>query len=111
MTHEFNRPCPDCGAKANEQHNDGCDVERCPDCGGQLISCACGGDITMPRLQWTGEWPGKAECQEFGWYVKMVQGKGWVSCEKDDPGAYEDLNRLHRDSVWDKERGRYILPA
>lgn len=31
--------CGDCGAKYSEQHLAGCDVERCPVCGLQLISC------------------------------------------------------------------------
>lgn len=33
--------CHDCGANEGELHQFGCDMERCPFCGGQLISCEC----------------------------------------------------------------------
>ena len=33
--------CGDCGAKPGHYHHSGCDCERCPVCGGQLISCHC----------------------------------------------------------------------
>lgn len=33
--------CYDCGCKTNEFHDLGCDFEKCPVCGGQLISCEC----------------------------------------------------------------------
>lgn len=33
--------CGDCGAHYGHYHHPGCDIERCPICGLQLISCDC----------------------------------------------------------------------
>jgi len=36
-----NRNCHDCKTPNGGFHHPGCDMERCPKCGGQLISCGC----------------------------------------------------------------------
>jgi hypothetical protein len=33
--------CGDCGVKKGQYHTDGCDIEQCPICGNQLLSCDC----------------------------------------------------------------------
>ena len=35
------RPCHDCRVIKGQFHVVGCDVERCPVCGGQVIGCDC----------------------------------------------------------------------
>ena len=135
------RTCGDCGVQPGEFHISGCDMERCPLCGGQAISCSCvyqvngidtetmeevrpdiyhngpteemeaACDIAIEkvggRLPWTGEYPGSAECREFGWYSKWVNSS-WVQCDASDPEANEDLNRLARSAKWDPVKRTWV---
>ena len=34
-------PCPGCGHYYFDYHAPGCEIEQCPECGGQLVSCDC----------------------------------------------------------------------
>jgi hypothetical protein len=102
--------CPDCQARIGENHVLGCDIEQCPYCGRQLISCQCRREPPLDdRLPWTGLFPGVAECRELGWYTRRVPGKGWERCAADAPGAHENLNRLHMEATWDRDKKRFVL--
>lgn len=42
------RRCGDCGVQPGGVHHLGCDVARCPNCEGQLLSCGCRYDEDGP---------------------------------------------------------------
>lgn len=130
------KACHDCRAIPGAFHSPGCDVERCPDCGGQLISCGCLDDrkktawIEKNLLPWTGIWPGSEEAIELGLYCRWepnerfeaeVKRVGldralrtlgpagrWIPCEEDDAGAGPDLSRMVEMSVWDRKKKRFV---
>ena len=41
MNKKLTHKCHDCGCIEGQLHEPGCDMERCPSCGHQLISCGC----------------------------------------------------------------------
>ncbi|WP_019584160.1 hypothetical protein [Thioalkalivibrio sp. ALE16] len=86
--------CPDCNVAPGEYHEPDCDVERCPACGFQLLSCGCA-IHDCPPVPWMGEWPGEAECREFGWTI-TINGR-------EEP----DLNRLYAEAAWNPEKQRF----
>ena len=48
--------CWDCGTAPGKFHHMNCDQERCPKCGGQLLSCGMGGKHHVPGDYLGGEW-------------------------------------------------------
>lgn len=104
------RNCHDCAVAPGAYHKPGCDVERCPLCGGQMITCGCdhGNLKEKDLLPWTGIWPGEEECIKFGFWCKGGLG-GWIKCDKSDPEARPNLNRLYTDCVWDKAKKAFVL--
>lgn len=50
MNEDAGDRCHDCGVLPGGFHHDGCDMERCPKCDGQLITCACWDSITSDDI-------------------------------------------------------------
>lgn len=51
--------CNDCGIKHGGYHHPGCDVERCPFCGGQMLGCEC--VVAFERRKYVRERKDEAE--------------------------------------------------
>ena len=102
--------CPDCGVAIGQPHLPGCDIESCPKCGLQLLSCDCTNSevSAFERLPWTGLWQGIAEAVENDWYVCMVQGAGWVRCNSTVSGAMPDRTRVLFEHDWDPSKRAFI---
>ena len=105
--------CPECCVTIGMPHVNGCDVERCPECGRQKISCDCDvqNSSTLPAIVWSGFWPGELECFEYGLFCVFKNGSGWVKCAADFPGASADINTLFSCGHWDKKALRWVMPT
>lgn len=95
MSYRTTGLCPDCNVKPGENHEPGCDIEQCANCGRQAIGCGCEESEygALKPLPWTGEWPGDSDCRMLGFWC-IWTNTGWKSCDRETPGATEDLNRL-----------------
>lgn len=73
------KTCHDCGCQEGDLHGLGCDMESCPFCGGQLISCDCVYDqlgIDAGPGTWAFE-HGLTEEQEKQW-LALLEKKGRI---------------------------------
>lgn len=76
------RNCRDCGVAPGEIHVHGCDVERCPNCGHQLIGCDCvyevcgidADDMESAHPEIWNHGPTDEMEQKFDAYVESIGG-------------------------------------
>lgn len=96
--------CPDaaCGVAIGEVHLNECQIARCKICGEQAFSCLLMGNKHSSTV-FKGEFPGMSQAIERGWFIRMVEGEGWVQSIQTDPGARPDLNRLYSELNWNSE--------
>lgn len=72
-------------------------------------------------LPWTGEYPGRDACREFGLWcywgnpqtrealpTPFTPGGQWLECKAEHPSATEDLNRLLQVAHWDKRLRKWV---
>ena len=99
--------CPDCGVNPAEYHLLNCDIERCPKCNSQLISCGCFTvDVNENDFKWDIEklngirrkkWTGVAYekemryCEDNNLWVKWTKN-GWEATSAIDPNRIHDIN-------------------
>jgi len=106
------KKCQDCKVSPDKIHKSNCDVETCPLCGLQLLTCGC--DLTRvsdnDRIPWSGETHGCKDCREYDLWATFVKGRGWIPCDKRERGATEDLNTLMSspDFEWNQKEKRWM---
>ena len=104
------KTCHDCGCKEGELHLPGCDMESCPFCLGQLISCSCyhehlGVDVSE------GTWAyshGLTDEQDKIWN-KILKIKGRIPYIR-IPNICEMCGKLWPDMFHDDDWEKYVIP-
>ncbi len=111
--------CPGCEVAIGEYHCPSCAFESCPYCGRRLgyclkLGCRCKSAPFWPpplddRSPWNGTLTDFKKCCDLGWFARPV-GDEWVRCRGDEEGALPDMDRLYREAVWDRHKGRFVVP-
>lgn len=111
MLVHITKECPDCGVNIGDYHKKGCDVARCPECGGQEIACNCVDILAITgmkyrKTRWMGIWPGILDCIAMGKYTLQPPATRNVSI-----GEVEaNLNALGmRGTTWNKIKQMWVL--
>lgn len=68
-------------------------------------------EVIGGRDIWTGEYPGRSDAEELGFYSRERIGPGtfWERCSKGDDRARADLNRLHEgEATWSQTLRRWV---
>ena len=90
IVHDMTNRCHDCGCTTGHYHHPGCDMERCPRCGGQLISCWCGESEDEDGRPLTA-----AEIAERNAYNKVLDQSA-PALDNGDEKAYNGSNADNR---------------
>lgn len=70
--------CHDCAVPEGQLHERGCDMERCPFCGGQLISCDCPYDrLKLRDRKRYGSETSYLPPAVYARGLNVAQGKAW----------------------------------
>ena len=111
--------CLSCEVAIGEYHRPGCVGELCPYCGRNLVfcmrlGCRCKSAPFWPpplddRIPWNGTPIAAEKCYELDWFVRPVAGE-LVQCRGDEEGARPDIERLYREAIWDRRKGRFVVP-
>ena len=89
-------------------------AETHPEIYGSGPTAAMTAALEAEEAKWGGRLPhavrssNAAVCHELGLWCRW-DGRSFVPCSKDTPGALEDLNRLLTEGRWDRARRRFVV--
>ena len=116
-----NYRCGDCNIEPGNYHHIGCDMERCPRCKGQMLSCSCelAGDEAEPErpkisVEEVAAWNARND-NDARFVFDHPEAKGVITCERSTYGLDVQVNGkplLHIDLFYlSEEADKSDIPA